>query len=92
MLVNWLNHTDDEEAKTRITQIVSLYLELWFLCQESKAATEKRAGRKWIPTRHARSSQTRRVWKPDSTRHWSTTRPDRGSSSLTATELIPTPG
>jgi hypothetical protein len=49
MLVNWLNHTDDEEAKTRITQIVSLYLELWFLCQESKAATEKRAGRKWIP-------------------------------------------
>jgi hypothetical protein len=48
ILVSWLNQTAEEEAKTRIMQVISLYLELWFLCNESEAAQERRVGRKWI--------------------------------------------
>jgi hypothetical protein len=59
MLVNWLNHTNDDHAKARIMQVVSLYLELSFLCRENKAARERRVGRKWVqndtPEAHKRA-------------------------------------
>jgi hypothetical protein len=61
MLVNWLNHTNDEDAKARIMQVVSVYLELSFLCRENSAARERRVvGRKWVqndtPEAHKRAT------------------------------------
>jgi hypothetical protein len=48
MLVNWLNHSDDEDGKKRIRRVVGLYIELCFVSRSKEAATWKKVGRSWV--------------------------------------------
>jgi hypothetical protein len=43
-LINWLNHTKDDEAEERIERVIRIYLELWFHTMGMKKPKYTRAG------------------------------------------------
>jgi hypothetical protein len=83
MLVNWLNHADDPEGKTRIQEVIRLYVELWHLCHEDEACMWKKVGAdKWVESQsteaHRRAdleSSLNRAFGYYQTRPWIDTRP-----------------
>jgi hypothetical protein len=48
-LVNWLNHSEDEEGKGRIVRVIYLFTKLWFHHRAMKKPKYKKAGyEQWI--------------------------------------------